>query len=139
MHLKTDHLKRCIETLEASLSLLKQSDPDRIEYEVFRNAVIKGFELTLEISGKLLRKVLKPYFPTSKEIYALTFKDLFRHAALHGFLSVEEAERWAEYRDNRNNTAHDYGESFAQETLTLISSFIDDVKKLEERLSSAGA
>ena len=57
--------------------------------------------------------------------------------SLHGFLFFEEAERWGEYRDNRNNTAHDYGESFAEETLILISSFINDVKNLEEQLSRA--
>ena len=33
--------------------------------------------------------------------------------------------------DNRNNTAHDYGEGFAKETLILLPGFIADVKKLE--------
>ena len=39
-------------------------------------------------------------------------------------------ERWFAYRDNRNNTAHDYGENFARETLRLIPDFIDDVTRL---------
>jgi hypothetical protein len=33
---------------------------------------------------------------------------------LHGLLSAEECERWLEYRDSRNTTAHDYGEDFAE-------------------------
>ena len=46
-------------------------------------------------------------------------------------MSIDAVERWFAYRDNRNNTAHDYGENFAKETLCLIPSFIDDVSQLE--------
>jgi len=35
-------------------------------------------------------------------------------------ITMEEAERWLEYRDNRNDTAHDYGEGFANDTLALL-------------------
>ena len=35
------------------------------------------------------------------------------------------------YRDNRNNTAHDYGQAFAEETLTLMDSFFKDVYHLK--------
>ena len=135
MPLNTDHLKRCIQTLENSLMRLEQNPPDSIEYEIFRNAAVKGFELTLETSAKLLRKTLKPYFATSKAVDRLTFKEIFRHAAKHDLLSVEEVERWFQYRDNRNNTAHDYGKGFAEETLELLPNFISDAKNLQEKLS----
>lgn len=36
------------------------------------------------------------------------------------------------YRDNRDNTARDYGQSFTEETLVLIDDFIADAKKLKE-------
>jgi len=137
MSINTEHLKRCIQTLEIALSMLRQNDPESLEYEVFRNSAVKGFELTLEICGKLLRKDLKPFFASPKAVDSLIFKDLFRHAAKHGILSVEEVERWLNYRDNRDNTAHDYGEGFAEETLTLLPDFIEDAKRLEKRLSHA--
>jgi len=130
MTLNTDHLERCIDTLDSALDMLSRSNPRDIEYEVFRNAAVKGFELTLETSGKLLRKTLKPYFATPKEVDRLTFKDVFRHAAKHGILSVEAVERWFRYRDNRNSTAHDYGEGFAEETLKLLPDFSADVRAL---------
>ncbi len=60
----------------------------------------------------------------------LTFKDLFRYANKHSLLSEAEVERWFKYRDNRNSTAHDYGEQFAKETLTLVEDFIKDTEKL---------
>jgi hypothetical protein len=68
----------------------------------------------------------------------LVFKDVFRHAAKHGILTLEEVERWYGYRDNRNDTAHDYGEEFAQETLRLVLLFVIDVKNLKTRLDETG-
>lgn len=134
MMLNTDHLQRCIRTLESSLDMLSQAAPDSIDYEVFRNAVVKGFELVLEITGKLLRKALKAYGGSPKAVDELFYKDVLRHAGKCGLMSPEEIGRWFAYRDNRNNTAHDYGEGFARETLTLMPSFLDDARLIEAAL-----
>lgn len=96
--------------------------------------MVTGFELILETSGKLLRKALKAYGGNPKAVDELFYKDLLRHAAKHGVLSVEEVERWFTYRDNRNNTAHDYGVAFANETLALMPAFLADAKALEFKL-----
>ena len=37
------------------------------------------------------------------------------------------------YRDNRNNTAHDYGQAFAQETLNLVENFLKDAKNINTK------
>lgn len=137
MNLNTDHLKRCIETLKQSIKLLMQKKTDTIEYEIYRNATIKGYELTLETAGKLLKKAIKPYFANPKEVDQLVFKDIFRYGAKHGLLTLEEATRWFVYRDNRNNTAHDYGIGFAEETLQLLPKFVDDAERLKNALDHA--
>ena len=137
MKLNTDHLKRCIETLKQSIQLLTQKKPDSIEYEIYRNATVKGYELTLETAGKLLKKALKPYFANPKEVDQLVFKDIFRHAAKHGLITIDEATRWFAYRDNRNNTAHDYGIGFAEDTLKLLPTFVEDAQRLKEALDHA--
>lgn len=134
MYLNTDHFARCIKTLESSLILLEGSDPESTNYEIFRNAVVKGFELTLETGGKLLRKSLKEFTGNPREVDNLTYKDLFRHAAKHGLLNTEAVERWFVYRDNRNSTAHDYGVGFAEDTLKLLPGFIADARTLEATL-----
>lgn len=131
MKLSTDHLQRCIRTLESSLDLLHKAAPDSIDYEVFRNAVVKGFELVLEVSGKLLRKALKAYGGSPKTVDELFYKDVLRHAGKHGLLDPNEIERWFVYRDNRNNTAHDYGEGFARLTLALMPAFLEDARRIE--------
>lgn len=112
--------------------MLKEEKSDHIEYEMYRSACIKEFEIILEQSGKLLRKVLRPYFHTSKEVDKLNFKEVFRHAVLRSLINNETCERWLEYRDNRNNTAHDYGVDFAEETLILLPQFITDALELAE-------
>ena len=129
--LNTEFLTRCIDTLEKSYELLGRSEKDSIDYEMYRNSLVKSFELALEQSGKLLRKKITPYFASKKQADALIFKDIFRQAGLRGLLDAAEVERWLKYRDNRNSTAHDYGEIFAEETLTLIEDFLRDAKKLQ--------
>lgn len=135
MNLNTDNYTRCIKTLESSLGLLNAADPEEIEYEIYRNAVVKGFELTLETAGKLLRKVMKSYTGKPREVDSLTYKDVLRHAAKHNLMTPDAVERWFSYRDNRNNTAHDYGVGFAEETLELLPKFISDARILETILS----
>ncbi len=134
--LNTDHLAQCIKTLEYSIERLKTSKPDSIDYEVFRNATVKGFELTLETSGKLLRKALKAYLGNPRAADELTYKDLFRHAAKHGLLDSDAIERWFSYRDNRNDTAHDYGIAFVKTTLKLLPHFLKDAKILQKLLEN---
>ena len=129
--ISTEYLQRCIETLEKSYAFLQNAQEGSIDYEMYRNSLVKGFEITLEQSGKLLKKKITPYFASKKQVDQLTFKDLFRHASKHGILDDDEVLRWFEYRDNRNDTAHDYGQKFAQETVKLTQSFIEDAKKLK--------
>jgi nucleotidyltransferase substrate binding protein (TIGR01987 family) len=132
MNIDISYYERCISTLERAYELLLKADPLHIEYDMYRSASIKEFEIILEQSGKLLRRLLKPYFPSPKVLDQLYFKDIFRHAVQHGILTPDTCTRWLNYRDNRNNTAHDYGVHFAQETLLLLPLFISDAKQLAQ-------
>lgn len=128
MEIDVSYLKRCTDTLEKAHTLLGEANPADIEYDMYRSACIKEFEIILEQAGKLLKKVLKPYFANSKQVDMLVFKDVFRHASLHGIIDIESCERWLLYRDNRNSTAHDYGVGFAEDTLKLLPQFIEDAR-----------
>jgi len=131
MSIDTQFYKRCILTLEQAHMLLQESEIDSIHYEMYRSACVKEFEIILEQSDKLLKKCLKPYFHSPKPVDKLVFKDIFRQAAQHDLITIEAVERWIEYRDNRNNTAHDYGVKFAETTLVLLPQFIQDAGALE--------
>ena len=133
--LQTEHFNRCIQTLDASFALLKRAKPGSVEYEVYRNATIKGFELVLETGGKLIGKYLRQFFASPGEVDRLYFKDVLRHAAKHGLLPPDEVRRWFSDRDNRNLTAHDYGEALAEEALKQVEGFIADARALAGRLA----
>lgn len=139
MKIDTTYLKRCILALDGAYYSLDKYSSEDIEYDIYRSAVIKEFEIILEQSGKLLKKALKPYFHSSKAVDALYFKDIFREAGLHGLLSIDEVERWLEYRDNRNNTSHDYGVDLANTTLKLMEQFIVDSTNLSKVIESNDA
>ena len=134
IYLSVNHLRRCIETLGYSLTLYQQALEGEIQQEVYRNALVKSFELTQEVAFKLLKKALKAYGHGGKKLEALPIKDVLRLAAVHGLMTLEEVQRWFQYRDNRNSTAHDYGEHFAHETLLLIPPFLQDIATLAEVL-----
>jgi nucleotidyltransferase substrate binding protein (TIGR01987 family) len=149
--LNTEYLDRCISTLEKAFLVLQKisndalceergmrdfqqliDDNGNVAYDICRAACVKEFEIILEQTGKLLKKCLKPYFATPKQVDQLNFKDIFRHAAKYGLFDADEAERWLRYRDNRNDTAHDYGAGFADDTLTLLPQFIADARRAHD-------
>ncbi len=59
LYLNSDHLVRCLQTLASSLAMYQRAEPGSIDQEVFRNAIVKGYELTQETAFKLLKKALK--------------------------------------------------------------------------------
>ena len=137
MNIDTTFLRRCIDSLARALEQLDRPDLDDIMYDIYRAACVKEFELVLEQGGKLLRKRLAAFFASNRQADRLAFKDLFRHAARHGMIEADAAERWLAYRDNRNDRAHDYGEGFAEATLKLLPAFIADAKALADTIEAA--
>ena len=130
MPINTDFLIRCINTLEWAFDHLRKCEPADPLYDIFRAASVKEFELVLEQSGSLLRKRLRPYFASNRQADRLTFRNAFRYAAKHDLIPVDACERWLAYRGNRNDTAHNYGEEFAETTLKLLPDFIKDAREL---------
>ena len=130
MRINLDYLDRCITTLENAYRHLLSEDPQDILYDIYRAACVKEFELVLEQSGKLLKKRISVYFASNKAVDKLSFKEIFRQAVMQTLIDIDTSERWLAYRDNRNNTAHDYGEEFAETTLKLLPQFIIDAKAL---------
>jgi hypothetical protein len=80
--------------------------------------------------------VLRDYVANPKTVNDLVFKDLFRQAAQHNLMNLDEVERWFAYRDSRNDTAHDYGLEFAEKVLKLIKEFLTDARRLQQTLST---
>lgn len=135
MTLNTDFLQRCLRTLETAYERLETAHAEDITYDILRAACVKEFELVLEQCGSLLKKRLRPYFSSNRQADALVFKDVFRHAARHGLIPVDACQRWLRYRDSRNETAHTYGEAFAEAVLRTLPEFVADAGQLAAVIS----
>lgn len=129
--INTEYLDKCLKTLQKSYEMINQAKTNTVEYEMYRNSLVKSFEMTIEQCGKLLKKRILPFFASKREVDKLTFKEVFRHAFKHSLIDEPAVIRWMKYKDNRNNTAHDYGQEFADETLSLIENFISDAENLK--------
>lgn len=129
-----------LDALDSAVALYRRAvaEDEATHQEVFRMAIVKGFELTQEICFKLIKRHLREFGYGARKLESTPVKEVLRLAAQHGVLELKEVERWFMYRDNRNDTAHDDGECFARETLALMPGFISDARALESRLR-AGA
>lgn len=131
----TTYISKCLKTLISVTNSLRNLDKESIEYDIYRAAAVKEFELILEQAGTLLKRALRHFYFSSQKVDSLFFKDIFRHAALHSIITVQEAENWLNYRDERNMTAHNYGEEHAEDILELLERFIHDTKNLIKKIN----
>ena len=119
-------LERCLATLERAHARLVVTSPTDDDHDLFRAACVKEFELILEIVVKLLRKVLREYVTSTRELNNLPFKQILRLAAQQGLLTLDGVDQWLLHRDNRNTSAHEYGMQFAEKIVSLLPTFISD-------------
>ena len=123
--------------LEVACKEVKSYGKADVLHDLYQAACVKEFELVLGQSGTLLRKCLAAFFASNRQADELAFKDLFRYAAKHRLIDVEMAERWMRYRDRRNDTAHRYGEHFAEAILEVLPAFIADANALADTIEVA--
>ena len=133
-NIQTDDLERCIQALDQACEWNRKAKPGDVAYAVGRATCVKESEVALELSGKLLKRRLRPFFAGDRQADRLSFKDVFRHAAKHDLISAGACERWLEYRDARNVAAHDYGQEFATDALCMLPEFISDACDLAEAI-----
>lgn len=132
--MSTEFIRHCILTLRTAWDGLGRYDAGDVIYEIYRAPCVKEFELVLEQSGRILKKKLRPYFASNRQADQLTFNDIFRYAAKHCLISGDACERWLEYRALRNETAHEYGEQFAERTLEILPQFFADAEELVDAI-----
>ena len=97
--------------------LRKQATPGSVEYAVYRNATIRDPSLPLKREANFWGSISNRF--SLLPLRWTYFKAVLRHIAKHGLLTPDEVRRCFFYRDNRNLTAHDYGETPAEEALRL--------------------
>jgi hypothetical protein len=72
MALNVRHIRESLSTLEVALHAFERTAKTDALYDVFRLAVIKSFELTIERIAKLLRKSLRAHGGASRSVDTLS-------------------------------------------------------------------
>lgn len=86
-------------------------------------AVAKAFEISVEYSWKEFKRILED--KGVDDVFAP--KDVIRKAAQAGL--IDDAQKWLDYVDARNDSVHDYYAMTQSEYVSLAQAFLKDAKK----------
>ena len=136
MSLDLSSLSKAIEFLERTIkvaerSLTDGSDEDTVE--ALRAGVIQNFEFTYELCWKFMRRWLEVNLGTVY-VEGVSRRELFRLSAEHRLIT--DVERWMEYHEDRNETAHTYNEETAQAVYVTACEFVLNARLLLESLEA---
>ncbi len=101
--------------------------------EALRDSVIKRFEFTYSMALSSLRKYFVSKAFIVDDINEMTFNDMVRTANQLNLLE-SNLEKWTDYRQARNMTAHAYDEKIALRVVEIIPDFHREIEFLIRRL-----
>ncbi len=121
------HFENAVASLHKILERYKREN-----YDIdIRDAVIQRFEYTFAFAVKMIIRFLQYDAPVSDN--AIGFNNAIRQANQLGIL-LTDLEQWSEYRKKRNLTSHTYKEEIAEEVVSIVPVFIEDVDFLLSEL-----
>lgn len=131
MPLELDPLKRSIQSLTDLLSVSENETLMAQFSEVtgngIRAGVIQNFEVTFELSWKLMKRWLNTQIaPTVAD--GVTRRELFRLAAQNGLIA--DVDQWMAHYEARNATSHTYDEEKAATVYRASREFAHDARRL---------
>ena len=137
MKLDLSSLRKAVESLEKTLRVADDeafmSRLSEDQKEAVRAGVIQNFEFTYELCWKFMRRWLEGNLG-SVYVEGVARRQLFRLSAEHRLLS--DVDRWMEYHDARNETAHTYDEGTAEDVFETAHQFLADAQELLKALEA---
>ena len=99
--------------------------------EPHKESTIQRFEYTFELSWKLMSSIIK-----DQGIESYGVKNILREA--YKLQLIDDVEVWFKYADARNQTAHIYRESLADEVVAVAKGgFVEEVKRMLKKAQEA--
>ncbi|MCY3934378.1 MAG: HI0074 family nucleotidyltransferase substrate-binding subunit [Chloroflexi bacterium] len=131
MKLDLTPLENAVAQLEDSL-VQYESDIVR-RYPMIQNQMragaIQAFEVTYELSVKMMRRYLEQISANPAEVDQLDFRNLLRMAMQQELLH-SEPDAWIRYRADRGATSHAYNEARAERVFQGILEFLREARHL---------
>ncbi len=121
--------KQRFDNFEKSYKTMAKYIDKPIETELERAGMIQLFEMTFELSWKVMKDYLE-----SQGIVAKTPRDTIKHASQIDL--IDDAYTWIDGLVDRNLTAHTYDEKKAKKMVEDIKmKYFPELKKLYQKLS----
>ncbi|MDD5687020.1 MAG: nucleotidyltransferase substrate binding protein [Elusimicrobia bacterium] len=130
MALDLSSLRRAVNSLERAAkvaSAIIKGPVNTDQEEVIRAGVIQNFEFTFELCWKFIKRWLELNV-AGANVDGITRKELFRMAAESQL--IDNVESWIVYNISRNETAHTYNETKAEDVYESAVKFVKDSKAL---------
>ena len=121
-------LEKALEKLRTIMSRLESDEAKRDPAlrEVFSTAAVKSFEYNFALSVSVIYEALYDRYPNREDIDELEFLDKMRKASKAKI--IDNPCRFEDYRQLRNDTAHNYNDELPEKAMSLMSKFVDDIK-----------
>lgn len=130
-NLNFEALENAIAAVELGL-LDHQKFPELL---TVRDGVIQRFEIAMDLSRKMILRVLKNSY--ALDDLAANNKTFIREGARFGLIA--DAESWMRHLDARNNASHTYDAVLAAQVFAGVPKFLGDARDLLARLKNAAA
>ena len=104
-----------------------------VERNGIRSGVVQNFEVTYELSWKLIARWLDTYIG-SGVADGVTRRELFRRAAENRL--IPDVDQWMRHHEARNNTSHIYDQAKAAQVYNATLDFTHDARRLLEALEA---
>ena len=134
------HLDNLRDSAEALDGLLRASEDDArmgqlsdIERIGIRAGVVKHFEITYELSWKLMVRWLNTNIGAGIAA-GIARRQLFRLAAEHQLIS--DVDRWMRQHETRNTTSQMYDREKAEQVYDAVRGFTHDARRLLKALEA---
>lgn len=137
MPLELDNLRNSIKSLtdllEVSENDARMGQLSDVERNGIRSGVIQNFEVTYELSWKLIARWLNTYIADGTAD-GVTRRQLFRLAAENRLIA--DVDMWMQHHQARNDTSHIYDEERAAQVYRATREFSHDARWLLEALEA---
>jgi nucleotidyltransferase substrate binding protein (TIGR01987 family) len=131
MLLDLEALKKALNVLERSLAVSHSEERmaplDKETREVVRMGAVQGFEMAYEVSWKYIKRWIEAKYDPAI-VGSKTRRGMFILAAENRL--IDDVQRWMDFNQARNETAHTYDPDAAEGVFSEASAFLVEAQKL---------
>ncbi|WP_373894749.1 nucleotidyltransferase substrate binding protein [Virgibacillus sp. CBA3643] len=129
MEQKDIRWRQRFENFERSYKLLDKYANKSIDNELERAGIIQFFEMTFELSWKVLKDYLE-----NEGFIVKSPRQTFKQAFQNGL--IDDGHVWMRALEKRNLTVHTYDEDVAKEFVDeILTSYLPEISTLYDKLS----